>query len=171
MKAFDPLGALEVLLDHEVDFVLIGGLAARLHGSPTVTDDLDICHDKQRANLERLAAALARMEARLRLPDPDEVVPAVLDDRMLAAVDSMTLVTDFGPLDLLGAPAGVESYAELARRSITMKLDGLTIKVASLDDLMAMKKAAGRRKDLIELEILAALKEEIGRSDGSQEPA
>lgn len=160
MKAFDPLGALEIMMSNEVDFVLIGGLAARLHGSPTVTDDLDVCHSKARDNLERLGAALASMNARLRLPDPDEVVEATFDDRFLAAVDNITLVTDFGPLDLLAAPAGIESYVELEDRAVTMDLDGMTIRVASIDDLMAMKKAAGRRKDLIELEILAALKEE-----------
>lgn len=161
MKAFDPLGALEALLSHGVDFVLIGGLAARLHGSPTVTDDLDICHAKERANLERLASALSSMDARLRLPDPEERVDAILDGRFLAAVDNMTLVTDFGSLDLLAASAGIESYEELAARAVTMDLDGITVKVASIDDLMAMKRAAGRRKDLIELEILAALKEEL----------
>ena len=162
MKAFDPLGALEVLLAHDVDFVLVGGIAARLQGSSTVTDDLDICHSKARANLVRLSGALTAMHARLRLPDPDEVVPAPLDDRMLAAVDNVTLVTDYGAFDLLAAPAGIESYDELAARAEAMKLDGITVKVASINDLMAMKKAAGRRKDLIEFEILAALKDERG---------
>lgn len=161
MKAFDPLGALESLLVNGVDFVVIGGLAARLHGSPTVTDDLDISHDKERRNLERLAASLKQMNARLRLPDPDERVKIMLDWRWLHAADNLTFITDFGALDCLALPAGVESYEELATRAVPMDLDGLTINVASLEDLMGMKKAAGRRKDLIELEILAALKEEI----------
>jgi len=163
VKAFDPLGALSRLLAHEVDFVLIGGLAARLHGSPTVTDDLDICHSKERPNLERLAACLSEMNARLRLPDPDERVDVKLDWRLLHAADNFTFVTDFGPLDCLALPAGIESYEELVSRAMLMELDGVRIRVASLDDLMAMKEAAGRRKDLIELEILAALKEELDR--------
>lgn len=158
---FDPLGALETLLANDVDFVLIGGLAARLHGSPTVTDDLDISHDKERANLERLAASLTQMNARLRLPDPAERVRVKLDWRLLHAADNFTFTTDFGALDCLASPAGIESYSELSRRAVRMDLEGMPIHVASIDDLMAMKKAAGRRKDLIELEILGALKDEI----------
>ena len=162
MKAFDPLGALEGLLSHQVDFVVIGGLAARLHGSPTLTDDLDICHSKERTNLERLASALAAMNAYLRLPDPDERVDAILDWRLLHATDNITLATDFGPIDCLARPAGITSFDEMKERAAIVNLGSIQIRVASLDDLMAMKQAAGRRKDLIELEILAALKEEIG---------
>ena len=161
MKAFDPLGALEALLAAEVDFVLIGGLAARLHGSPTVTDDLEISHAKDRTNLERLAACLTGMNARLRLPDPDEQVDIDIDWRLLHAADNFTFTTDFGALDCLALPAGIESYERLTEIAVTMDLERVTIRVASLDDLMAMKQAAGRRKDLIELEILAALREEI----------
>lgn len=162
MNAFDPVGALESLLAHDVDFILIGGLAARLHGSPTVTDDLDISHSKERDNLEKLATCLAEMHARLRLPDPDEVIDANLDWRMLQAADNFTLVTDHGAFDCLALPAGIESYQGLRERSVQMVLASVTIQVASLDDLMTMKSAAGRRKDLIELEILAALKDEVG---------
>lgn len=161
MNAFDPVGALAQLLAHEVDFVLIGGLAARLHGSPTVTDDLDISHRKDQANLERLARCLDEMNARLRLPDPDERVDVDLDWRILHAADSFTFFTDFGALDCLALPAGIDSYDELVMRSIPMALGRINVRIASLDDLMAMKRAAGRRKDLIELEILAALKSEI----------
>ena len=161
MKAFDPLGALEVLLADDVEFVLIGGLAARLHGSPTVTDDLDISHSKERVNLERLAESLISLNARLRLPDPDERIDVTLDWRLLHAADNLTFITDFGPLDCLALPAGIESYDEMAQRAAVMDLEGIAIKVASIDDLMRMKQAAGRRKDLIELEILAALKDEM----------
>ncbi|MGH2756875.1 MAG: nucleotidyl transferase AbiEii/AbiGii toxin family protein [Actinomycetota bacterium] len=163
MKAFDPLGALRALIDHDVDFVLIGGLAARLHGSPTVTMDLDICHSKERANLEALAECLRAMNARLRLPDPEERVKARLDWRMLHAGNNFTFTTDFGPLDCLAMPSGTESYDALSASAKRMRFEGIAVKVASLDDLMAMKKAAGRGKDLIELEILAALKEELER--------
>lgn len=161
MKAFDPLGALRLLIDHDVEFVLIGGLAARLHGSPTVTDDLDISHEKRRPNLEALVRALNDMNARLRLPDPDERVEVDLDWRFLHAADSFTFTTDFGALDCLANPGGMESYEELSAGATVMDLDGIQIKVASIDHLMRMKLASGRRKDLIELEILAALKEEL----------
>ena len=166
MKAFDPLGALRVLITHDIDFVVIGGLAARLHGSPTLTDDLDISHSKDRPNLERLATVLGEMDSRLRLPDPDERVDATLDWRLLHAAENLTLSTDFGPLDCLARPAGIESYGDLKRGAILMDLEMVTIRVASIDDLMRMKQAAGRRKDLIELEILAALKEEVEQGSG-----
>ena len=163
MRAFDPLGALGSLLKHEVDFVLIGGLAARLHGSPTVTDDLDISHSKERSNLERLATCLASMEARLRLPDPEERLDIDIDWRLLAAADNFTFMTDFGALDCLAFPAGIDSYDDLAARAVPINLGSINIRIASIDDLMAMKRAAGRRKDLIELEILAALKQELDK--------
>ncbi len=163
MKAFDPLGALASLVEHEVDYVLIGGLAARLHGSPTVTDDLDISHSKDRANLRRLAACLEAMNATLRLPDPEERVDLTLDWRVLHAGDNFTFATDFGAVGCLAAPPGVRSYAALRDAAVTMDLELVTIRVASIDDLMAMKQASAGPKDLVELEILAALKEEIAR--------
>ena len=163
MRAFDPLGALRVLMAHEVGFVLIGGLAARLHGSPTVTDDLDVCHDQSRLNLERLTTALDEMGATLRLSDPGERVDVAFDARLLRAAQSLTLSTEFGPLDLLARPAGTEGYDELIRDAVTLELGrGLGVAVAGLDDLILMKRASGRRKDLIEVEVLTALQEEIG---------
>jgi hypothetical protein len=165
MKAFDPLGALARLSEHGVHFVLIGGLAARLRGSPTVTDDLDVCHSKAGDNLERLAVALASMHPVLR--DADDVTVDI-DERFLAAADSFTFSTDFGPLDLLAVPAGTQGYEQLAAGAEIVDLDGLEIKVASLDDLMAMKRTAGRPQDLIELEVLGALRDEIEQTRRSK---
>lgn len=158
MKPFDPIGALELLVSRRVRFVLIGGLAARLHGSPTVTNDLDICHAKDPENLEALAATLTAMGARLR---GAEDVDFPLDVRLLTAGENFTFTTDFGALDCLARPAGVPGYEQLHQRAEVMDLGDLRIAVASLDDLMAMKRAAGRPKDLIELEVLGALKREI----------
>lgn len=162
MKAFDPLGVLRTLLAYKVDFVLIGGLAARLHGSPTVTDDLDVCHDRKSANLKRLARALTEMAATLRLPDPDEKVDLALDERLLAVTDNLTLTTDFGSFDLLARPAGTDGYDDLTGGAITVRLErAVSIRVASIDDLIRMKRAAGRPKDLIEVEVLTALQDEM----------
>ena len=164
MRAFDPLGALRTLMAYKVDFVLIGGLAARLHGSPTVTNDLDVCHDRSPANLKRVARALGEMEASLRLPDPAERVDVSIDERLLAATQNLTLSTEFGSLDLLARPAGTDGYEDLIRDAMTLELErSLAVAVASVDDLIRMKRASGRPKDLIEVEILTALQDEIAR--------
>lgn len=161
MRAFDPLGALRTLIAYKVDFVLIGGLASRLHGSPTVTNDLDVCHDQAPANLKRVARSLAEMEARLRLPDPSERVDTPIDERLLAATGNLTLSTDFGALDLLARPAGTDGYSDLIRSAVTLNLGrDLSVRVASVDDLIRMKRASARPKDLIEVEILTALQDE-----------
>jgi hypothetical protein len=160
--AFDPLRALRTLDGHGVRFVLIGGLGARLYGSPTVTNDTDVCYERSPKNLERLAAALEDLHAELR--GVDDEVPFQLDAATLAAGDHFTLVTDAGNLDVFGSPAGVEGFRSLARSAIEMQLDDLTVLVASIDDLIAMKRAAGRPKDLVEVEILSAVKDEsLGR--------
>jgi hypothetical protein len=158
MTAFDPLRTLQVLSDHEVQFVVIGGVAGVTHGSPSVTQDLDVCYERGPENLERLAAALGSIHAELRGVDDD--VPFVPDAETLEAGDHFTFTTDLGDLDCLGIPAGTLGYDDLVKTAIDIDLDGLVVAVASLDDLIRMKRAAGRPRDLAELEILGALREE-----------
>jgi len=158
---FDPLRALDVLRRHRVRFVLIEGLAARLQGSPTLTNDLDLCYDRNEANLEALAAALKELEARLRGVDED--VPFRLDARTLKAGDHFTFVTTAGNLDVLGHPAGSGGYDDLARTAVPMEISGEKVLVAAIEDLIRMKRAAGRPKDRIEVEILEAVLEERDR--------
>jgi len=159
--AFDPLRALRTLSRHEVRFVVIGGLGARLHGSPSVTNDTDVCYQRSPANLERLAAALGELHAELRGADGE--APFQLDAKTLAAGDHFTLTTDAGNLDLLGTPAGVDGFDALEREAEVFRLDGLTVAVASIEDLISMKRAAGRPKDLIEVEVLGALRDEVAQ--------
>lgn len=161
-QAFDPLRALATLDRHHVRFVVIGAFAGRLLGSPTVTRDLDICHARDRANLEALAGALQELRARLRGVDED--VPFHLDARSLAAGDAFTFTTDAGDLDVMATPAGTLGYDELARTADGIILGDVRVRVASIDSLIRMKRAAGRPKDLIEVEVLAALRDEM---DGS----
>lgn len=162
MARFDPIQGLRVLDEYAVRHVVIGGVAGALHGSPSITQDLDICYDRSPDNLERLADALVSINARLRGAPPD--VPFILDARTLARGDFFTFSTDVGPLDLLGTPSGSGGYDALVRNAHTFEVDGLTVRIASLDDLMAMKRAAGRPQDLVELEILGALRDEISGS-------
>ncbi len=158
--AFDPLRLIEALHGAEVDFVVIGGVAARLHGSPTLTRDLDVCHQRDTANLRRLAAALKRLGAKLRGVDDD--VPFLLDERTLRAGGSFTFTTDAGDLDILAVPAGTAGYDDLVARADRIDLGDAFVMVSALDDLIRMKRAAGRPKDRAEVEILEALRDEIG---------
>ena len=145
----------------EVRFVLIGGLAAQVHGSPSLTFDVDVCFDLDRDNLDRLANALIELVA-IRREMPQGVV-APIDARALRAGDVFTLRTRLGDLDLLAHPAPAFDYATLAAHAVRVEIQGADVQVASLDDLMAMKRAAGRPKDRVELEILGALREQIDR--------
>lgn len=160
---FDPLRALETLDRHKVRFVIIGAFAGRLLGSPSLTRDLDICYARDPENLVALASALTELHAQLR--GVSEPVPFRLDAKTLKAGDSFTFVTDAGDLDILGTPAGTRGYEELARTADAVDLGGLRVHVASIDSLIGMKRAAGRAKDLIEVEVLAALRDELDQVD------
>lgn len=156
---FDPIEMLRILSKHEVDHVVIGGIAAAAHGSPTSTVDLDICYERSRSNLARLAAALQELQAELR--GVEEAVPFLLEAETLHAGENFTLKTALGDLDLLGTPSGTGGYEDLVRTSARVELGDLSVTIASLDDLIRMKRSTGRVKDRIELEILGALREEL----------
>lgn len=127
-----------------------------------MTNDVDICYARDRPNLDRLAAALSSLHARLR--GAPEAVPFRLDSRTLEAGDHFTFVTDAGNLDCLGVPAGSNGYDDLASTAAEFEIDKLEVQVAALEDLIRMKRASGRPKDRIEVEVLKALREEIERS-------
>jgi hypothetical protein len=156
---FDPLRLLLTLTKHNVKFVVIGGIAGRLWGSTTVTNDLDICYARDKTNLQSLAAALAELKARLRGIDRD--LPFTADT--LKTGDAFTFTTVAGNLDILGTPSGSLGYESLARNAARMQIDDLEIAVVSIEDLLLMKRAAGHRKDLIEVEVLTAVREELRR--------
>jgi hypothetical protein len=162
---FDAFLALRVLLTHGVRFVVIGGVAGRAWGSPSLTNDLDICYDRAADNCEFLAGALAELKATLRGAPPG--LPFLLDAKSLRMGDSFTFETTAGSLDCLGTPSGTSGYADLTKNATTVELaDDLRVAIASIDDLLRMKRAAGRPKDLIEVEILSALKEEREKMPG-----
>lgn len=138
-----------------VNYVVIGGLAAQAHGSATFTNDADICYATDLENLARLGDVLVALDARLRGVAED--VPFVPDGRSLSRVQVLTLETPDGKLDVLAAPDGFPGYEALAGRAIDVEWNGAHLKVASLEDLIAMKKAAGRPKDLVAVEELEAI--------------
>ena len=160
---FDPERVIRLLGRHGVQYVLVGGLAAVTHGAPLVTQDIDLCYARDNENLERLASALREVRAALR--DADAVWSFRLDARTLRNGDAFTLTTDVGWVDLLGTPSGTAGYEDVAASADVYRLFGHDVLVASVEDLIRMKRAAGRPKDLLAIEELGALRDERRRTD------
>jgi predicted nucleotidyltransferase len=147
---------LRALVQHGVDFVVVGGIAMVFHGSARVTQDLDICFAPDQANLDVLGNALVELGARLRGVPED--VPFIPDGRALRRLSILTLGTRHGPIDLLRDPKEAPPYHELRRRAERVEVGGFAVLVASLDDLEAMKREAGRDKDRIDLEEIEVIR-------------
>jgi hypothetical protein len=165
-----PDALFECLDRRGVEYVLIGGLAAVLHGSPLPTIDADICPSSDRDNLERLAAALEELDARLRSADTPDGVRFPRDAAFLANVHLLNLVTRAGDLDLAFTPAGTRGFADLRSRAVLMTIKGVRVPVAALEDVIQSKEAANRAKDHRTLPVLRQLLAEIRRRGGG-EPA
>lgn len=161
LPPFQPQAVIELLGRHDVRYVLIGGLAGITHGAPFVTQDVDICYDREPTNLKRLVEALREVNATLRGAEPG--LPFRLDARTLARGDAFTFTTDAGWLDIMATPSGVAGYDDLARTADAYTLFGHRVLVASLDDLIRMKRAAARPKDLLAVEELAVLRDIVDR--------
>lgn len=160
---FQPRAILQLLAARGVDHVIVGGYAAVLHGSPRITQDLDISYAADHANLDALGRALIDVSARLYGVDDD--VPFVADGRTLARTELLTLQTDLGKLDLMTDPSGGPGYERLRADAETVDIGGLAVRIASLDDLISMKRSAGRPKDegdVVELEAIARLRHRGG---------
>ena len=156
---------LDTLRRHAVDFVVIGGLAGMAHGSTFPTFDLDVAYSRDRSNLERLAAALRELGARLRTPGDEEDLPFQLDARSLENGANFTFRTRFGNFDVLADPGGIRSYEELRAAARDAVIEGVPVLVASIDHLIAMKRTAARPKDKIMVEEYIALADEQRRLD------
>jgi len=165
----DAGAILRSLVSADVQFVLIGGFASQVHGSPSLTQDVDICFALDRENLRRIAAVLGDLAA-VRRDMPRDALALPIDDRALRAGDVFTLRTRFGDLDLLAHPDPGLDYEQLREHSIAAEILGIKVRVSSLDDLLSMKRAAGRPKDRIELEILGALREELDQRGSLEDP-
>ena len=147
--------------DAALDCVVVGGVAANVHGSPRITGDVDLCYDPSPENRERLAGLLAGWHAYLRGVEPG--LPFTLDARMLANAPVLTLTTDLGDVDVMDRIAGVGDYPEVRAASTEQIIQGTPTRVLTLDALIAAKRAAGRRKDQEALLELEALREERRR--------
>jgi hypothetical protein len=148
--------AVRALVDAEVEFVVVGGLAANLHGSAYVTLDLGVCYARTKANLKRIVAALAPFHPKPRgFP---EGLPFIWDEATLRNA-TVLLLTDLGEIDLLAEVVGVGAWDDVKAHSIIV--DAFDRKIATLDlpSLIQAKRAAGRAKDLAALPELESLLE------------
>ena len=151
----------ELLRKHRVEFIVLGGHAAVLHGVPLATYDVDLCYRRTSENLERLAHALTEIKPTLRGAPPD--LPFRLDAQSLALGANFTFNTDFGPLDLLGWVEPLGTYDNLLPQSESMKLGSLEVSVIGLHDLILIKRHINRPKDqvaLLQLEALRRLRQQ-----------
>jgi hypothetical protein len=153
----DPEIIVKVLAKHRVRYVLIGALAARLQGFPRLTADADITPAGDRANLERLAAALRELEARVFTEGVPEGLPFECTAVTLERAGMWNLATSAGRIDIAFQPSGTGGYADLSKTSVTFEVFGAIIHVARLEDILRSKQAATRPKDTEDIALLQEL--------------
>jgi hypothetical protein len=154
---FRPESMLQLLGEHGVRYVLIGGFAAVIHGSPYVTTDIDVVPRRDDENLRRLSIALKAMNARVWTVSEPKGIPFDHEAASIADVHVWNLLTDFGRLDLTFEPAGTSGYDDLARGAVHLTILGAEVDVASLADIVRSKEAADRDKDRLVLPVLRRL--------------
>ena len=159
-----PERILAVLKEHGVRFVLVGGFAAVIYGSPYLTTDVDVVPEWSKGNLERMSAALEAMHARVWTASESAGVAFTHDAASLGGADLWNLVTDHGRLDLTFMPSGTAGYEDLSRDAVHLRILGVDVEVASLADVIRSKEAAGREKDRVVLPVLRRILDEAGEA-------
>lgn len=147
MSDFAPEKILDVLSEHRVDFVVIGGYAALLHGARRPTRDVDVTPERSKENLGRLAAALESLDAEIRVDGLEEGLPFSTDATALAGMAMLNLTTRYGDLDISMTPDGTGGYEDLVRGARRVRVGDSAPQVASLDDVIRSKESASRPKD------------------------
>jgi hypothetical protein len=143
------------LARHRVEYLVIGGVATQVHGHRRTTMDLDLTPDPRSDNLRRLGAALTELDARPRdMGAEGTEIPAGDPQRLAVAAIVPPLLTRHGRLHILKEPKGAREFAEMRERALVVDLDGNEVAIVSLDDLIRMKRAAGRPRDLDDIAAL-----------------
>jgi predicted nucleotidyltransferase len=155
-----PERILAVLQEHGVRFVLVGGFAAVIYGSPYLTTDVDVVPEWSRENLERLSTALDAMHSRVWTASEPKGLSFNHDAASLGGAEMWNLVTDHGRLDVTFVPSGTTGYEDLARDAVHLRILGVDVDVASLADVIRSKEAAGREKDRVVLPVLRRILDE-----------
>jgi hypothetical protein len=155
---FDARELFRALARHDVDYITIGGIAIQAHGGQRLTQDLDVVIAASTDNIARLANALLDLDARILGPNGrrSKSVPTA---PLLASSDQWHLITVHGPLDILTLPAHLGSFEDMRARAHEVPLDDLSVPIAHRDDLLTMKRAAGRPQDLADVQLLESLGE------------
>jgi hypothetical protein len=159
------------LARHNVEYVLIGGLAANLHGSPLVTNDADITPLRTPDNLQRLAEALRELNARIRTTAEPDGLPFACDAEMFERTKMVNMHTNAGDFDISFEPAAFNGYDELASHAVETVVFGVLVKVAALRDIIRSKETANRAKDQAALPVLYALEDEIAAQERERRAA
>jgi hypothetical protein len=158
----DLRALLAPLVRHGVDFVLIGGMAGISHGSSYPSYDLDVVYARDRNNVARLVDALREIGVRLRGAPAD--LPFLLDAKTIENGSNFTFVTPHGDFDILGHADGMPDYGELKAAAPVREILGLEVRVAAIDHLIAMKRAANRPKDQLMVEEYIVISDEQRRA-------
>lgn len=162
MSEFDPERLLRALSDHDVEFCVIGAVAAWLQGSPGVTLDLDVMPQRDFENAERLAAALNSLAAR----GPQEESPSELEGADFLGWRSQRFETEAGPIDIVPHAAVIGGFEDVA--TIKLTLGDLSVRVITIDEVIASKEGIGRPKDQAALPALYAARDEIRKAKGNE---
>lgn len=155
-KSADLEALLEALQQAKIDYVVVGGVAAVLHGAPITTLDLDIVHKQTAENIERLLGMLEAVEAELR---PSRDGPPLRPTReMLGGIGQLNLSTSLGPLDILCRLHSGETYDELIATAVLKHDRNLELRAIDLETLIRIKSSTGRIKDKMTIPLLMSLR-------------
>jgi hypothetical protein len=157
--SFHPRELFQALARHGVEYVTVGGVAIQAYGAQRLTRDLDVAIAASKENVDRLAAALAEVDARILGPSGQRsrTVPSAA---LLGSGDQWHLITDHGPLDVVTVPAHLGSFADMRARAHEVPLGDVTVPIAHRDDLLRMKRASGRPQDIADVRLLESLGDE-----------
>jgi hypothetical protein len=161
VNGLDPERLLRVLIDHRVEFCVVGAVAAWLQGNPTVTLDLDVMPKRDLDNADRLAAALNELGAR---PQGQEAA-VELEGSDFLGWRNQRFDTDAGPLDLVPHAVGIGGFEEVA--TVELPLGDLSVRAITIDEVIASKEQLGRPKDAAALPALYATRDALRRRRGS----
>lgn len=151
--------AITSLAANDVAYVIVGGVAIALHSTGYITRDLDFCYSREKANVQRLVAALAPFHPRPR--NWPEGLPFVFDETTIRNGTNFTFGTSIGDIDLLGEVKGIGDYKHALAHAVEYEIYGVSVKAFTLDALIQSKTAADRPKDHLVLPELLALKEAL----------